>query len=100
MSKPSSLKYPRDAIKKAEASLRKKLHKVIGDVMNGELTKAEGRDKGNIILEEQYTDQIEIINAFVKSKGLAGVTGFETPPYDARTEAKDRWKRIIEDIQL
>ncbi len=100
MSKPSSLKYPRDPIKKAEASLRKKLHKVVGDVMNGELTKAEGRDKGNTILEEQYTAQIEAINTFVKSKGLAGVTGFETPPYNARTEAKDRWKRIIEDIQL
>ena len=100
MSKPSSLKYPRDAIKKAEASLRRKLHKVVGDVMNGELTKAEGRDKGFTILEEQYTDQIAVINAFVKARGLAGVTGFETPPYNARTEAKDRWKRIIEDIQL
>ncbi len=100
MSKPSSLKYPRDPIKKAEASLRKKLHKVVGAVMNGVLTKAEGRDKGNIILEEHYTAQIEAINTFVKSKGLAGVTGFETLPYNARTEAKDRWKRIIEDIQL
>ncbi len=68
--------------------------------MNGELTKAEGRDKGNTILEEHYTAQIAIINTFVKSKGLTGLTGFETPPYNARTEAKDRWKRIIEDIQL
>lgn len=100
MSKPSSLKYPRALVKQGEKSLRLKLREIAKSCLEGDLTKLEARDQGNKILEDHYKDQIEAFNAFTKSNALAGVTGYEGLTQDALDEAKGRWKRIIEDIQL
>lgn len=99
MSKPFSLRYPRDLIKKAERRLRLKLREIAKAAIEGELPKVEARDQGAKILEEHYKAQIDAINAFAKSKGLAGLTGYEGFTQDALDEAKARWKLIIEDIQ-
>ena len=98
MPKPRSFRYPQALIKQGEETLGEKLHKIISQVTGGGLSKVEGRDQGHIILEEHYKEQVTVINEVVKDKGLIGITGFETDPYEALTEAKAAWSKIILDI--
>ena len=98
MSKPSSFKYPQTLIKQGEKTLSKKLHRIIGQVQSGDLNKAEGREQGHKILEEQYREQVALFNEVVRKKKIIGVTGFETKLYEALTEAKASWGKIIFDI--
>ena len=100
MSKPSSLKYPRALVKQGEKSLRLKLRGIVQEAMDGKISKLDARDQGNEVLDEHYKSQIETINAFFRSKKLVGLSGYESYTQDALDEAKGRWKRILEDIQL
>ncbi len=99
MSKPSSLKYPRDLVKQGEKRLRLKLRGIVQEALDGKISKLDARDQGNEVLEKHYKAQIETINAFFRSKELAGLSGYEGYTQNALDEAKGRWKRIIEDIQ-
>lgn len=98
MPKPRSFRYPQALIEQGEKTLGKKLHKIISRVTRGELSKIQGRDQGHSILEEHYKEQVTLINEVVKEKGLIGITGFETAPYEALTEAKTAWSKIVLDI--
>ncbi len=97
MSKPSSFRYPQALITQSKKALGKKLRKIIRQLLSGAINMIEGREQGHIILEEQYKEQISIINEVVKKEGLVGITGFESPPYEALTEAKASWSKIMID---
>ncbi len=97
MSKPQSFKYPQALIKQGQKTLGEKLHKIISQVTSGELTEIQGREQGHAILEKYYKEQISLINEVVKEEDLTGITGFETEPYEALTEAKKAWSRIMSD---
>ena len=98
MSKPRRLLYPTELIQQGMDLLSKKLHRLRRQVERGTLSKAEGRTRGHRILEEHYSDQLDIINKFVEEKGLTGVTGSEQGTQEALEEAKRRWNGIIDDM--
>jgi len=64
-------------------------------VQNGTLSKGEGVEQGNRILEEHYEKQVSIINKFVEKKDLIGITGREALLKEALEEAKAAWEEII-----
>jgi len=98
MPRPRSFRYPQTLIKKGQKVLGERLHKIIRQVLSGELSKAEGLEQGHIILEEHYKEQVILINELVKKKDLVGITGMEKALQEALEEAKEGWIKIIDDI--
>jgi len=98
MPKPRSFRYPQALIKQAEKALGEKMQKIIRQVLSGDLSKDEGREQGNIILEEHYKEQVVLINELTKKKDLIGITGMEKALQEALEEAKEGWSKIIDDI--
>lgn len=95
MSTPRRLRYPQDLIKRGRGVLSPNLQRIRRQVQNGTLSKEEGVEQGNRILEEHYEKQVSIINKFVEKKDLIGITGREALLKEALEEAKAAWEEII-----
>ena len=97
MSTPETFSFPQELIQAAEAELSKQLIIIINKVLDRELSRVDGLKQGIDILEAHYDMQIQVFNAYVQSKNLRGLSGFEASTREALSEAKASWGRVVRD---
>ena len=97
MSTPNTFSFPQELIQSAEAELSKQLLTIINKVLDHKLSRVDGQKEGIDVLEAHYSMQIQVFNAYVQSKNLRGLSGFEANTRIALSEAKSSWSNIVRD---